>query len=683
MCSRRFITLGSFSNRGFSVVYTPQVSFVDVFRGGKLILCELFNDSTTRAGFAFGLLPGWWLSKMNEPMRFLVLANISAGTEKRREWSPLMPTQSWHESLCESGFSGNDMVFRDYNDPRNNLLNVIVTTAATSKLDAQSLPELTIFVSKSSKLQTTVADEVKRQIFPTANQACAVIDLFHESALEVENKSCVFLLEIERSFLHPITSVEFKRLQSILCSSTQVVWVTNGGGRSSRDPRAEIVLGLARVLRSEMPHLKFCTVALETFDDVARVGRHIKSVINSSSQSRRPYESEFLETNGILHVDRVLGSSILDESLSSRRTLPVPKLEGFGQNNRALQLRMELPGLLDTFHFDDDPKFYEPIMENEVEVKVEAAGLNFKDVLSALGRLKDSRLGNECAGLVSRAGLRTEFVPGDRVCVASATVGTFGTFVRAKADLVFKVPDTVPLRVASALPINFSTAYLALYEIGRLSSHESILIHCGAGGTGQATIQLAQNIGAEIFVTVGSEDKKKLIMDLYKIPENHIFSSRSLTFVQGVKLLTNGHGVDVILNSLAGESLHCSWDCLAPFGRFLEIGKNDILKGSRLNMFPFNENRSFIGVNLDYFDLHRPKMVREAMQKILALAERGEIHAPQPLHIYSVAQLEEAFRYLQSGRNTGKVVIDFGERDLVSVSLFQVKCFIDTDLLRR
>lgn len=584
-----------------------------------------------------------------------------------------MPAQSWHESLCETGFSGNDMVFRDYDDPRNNLFNVIVTSANNLKADPENFPKPTILISKESMLQQTVADEVQRQMSLADDEDFAIIDLSHESASHVGNASCVILLEIENSFLHPMTTLEFERLRIMICSSTHIVWVTNGGGRSSTDPRADIVLGLARVLRSEMPHLKFCTVALESFENIVRAGRHIVSVIKTSSKSLRAYEGEYLEERGMLHVNRILGAPILDDFLSLRETLPVPKLERLGLNDRALQLRMDTPGLLDSFKFVDDPESHRPIMETEVEVQVKAVGLNFKDVLSALGRLKDGRLGNECAGLVRRAGPCAGFSPGDRVCLASTTVGVFGTYIRVKADLVFRIPDTIPLRVASALPINFSTAYLALYEIGKLSSDESILIHCGAGGTGQATIQLAQIIGADIFVTVGSEDKKKLVMDLYKIPEDHIFSSRSTSFVQGIKWLTKGLGVDVILNSLAGESLHGSWDCLAPFGRFLEIGKNDILKGNRLNMFPFNENRSFIGVNLDHLGVNRPRIMREATQKVLALAERGKIHVPQPLHIYSVSQLEEAFRYLQGGRNTGKVVIDFGGEELVSVCLAHIK----------
>ena len=116
--------------------------------------------------------------------------------------------------------------------------------------------------------------------------------------------------------------------------------------------------------------------------------------------------------------------------------------------------------------------------------------------------------------------------------------------------------------------------------VANLQSEDSILVHSGAGGTGQMAIQIAQSVGSEVFVTVGSKEKRSLLMDVYRIPSDHIFYSRDSSFAQDIMQTTHGRGVDVILNSLSGESLVASWECMAPFGRFIELGKADIESNS-------------------------------------------------------------------------------------------------------
>lgn len=136
----------------------------------------------------------------------------------------------------------------------------------------------------------------------------------------------------------------------------------------------------------------------------------------------------------------------------------------------------------------------------------------------------------------------------------------------------------------ASLPIIFTTAYHSLIEIAHIQPENTVLIHAGAGGTGGAAIQIAQHFGAEIFTTVGSRAKKELVMDLYGIPESHIFYSRS---VEDIMRMTNGKGIDIVLNSLSGKGLISSWECIAPFGHFVEIGKRDIHALKDLPMFKF------------------------------------------------------------------------------------------------
>lgn len=214
------------------------------------------------------------------------------------------------------------------------------------------------------------------------------------------------------------------------------------------------------------------------------------------------------------------------------------------------------------------------------------------------------------------------------------------------------------------------TAYHALIEAGRLQREDKVLIHAGAGGTGQSAIQIAKVIGAEVFVTVGSETKKKLVMELYGIPEDHIFYSRNTTFAQGVMRMTHGRGVDVVLNSLAGDGLSASWECIASFGRFVEIGKRDIHTHTKLDMFHFAKNVSFSAVDIFGMSRERPDLVRKSLSAVMAMVAESKVHVSQPMRTYSVSEIEDAFRYMQSGKNVGKIVVDMKKDGQVLVSTF-------------
>lgn len=166
---------------------------------------------------------------------------------------------------------------------------------------------------------------------------------------------------------------------------------------------------------------------------------------------------------------------------------------------------------------------------------------------------------------------------------------------------------------AATIPVVYCTAYHALFEIGRLSKGDSILIHAAAGGVGQAAVMLAQRAQTEVFVTVGTAEKKALMQQHYRIPDDHIFSSRDSSFQQELMHITKNRGVDVVLNSTAGETLHQSWQCLAPLGRFIEIGKRDLIGNSNLEMRKFGEAVTFSAVDLGLLAEKRP----HALKKLL------------------------------------------------------------------
>jgi NADPH:quinone reductase-like Zn-dependent oxidoreductase/NADP-dependent 3-hydroxy acid dehydrogenase YdfG/aryl carrier-like protein len=294
---------------------------------------------------------------------------------------------------------------------------------------------------------------------------------------------------------------------------------------------------------------------------------------------------------------------------------------------------------------------------------------SFRDVMTALGQLPGMHLGLDAAGIVRRIGSAvSNFNIGDRIVTLSP--GAFRTLHRAKASSCQLIPEGLTFEEAATIPIVHGTAWYALVKLAGVIARkgQSILIHVATGGVGQAAIQIAQHAGMEVFATVGSDVKRRLLHDNYSIPDDHIFSSRDFSFVEGVKRMTKGRGVDVILNSLSGEALRQTWYCIAPFGYFIEIGSKDILRNSRLDMKPFLQDASFTFFDLKRIAQERPDMLADIMRETFDLQRKGITRPVSPIVTYPVSEVENAFRLMQTGKHQGKIVLSFAdEQQTVSV----------------
>ncbi|MCC7360974.1 MAG: SDR family NAD(P)-dependent oxidoreductase, partial [Anaerolineales bacterium] len=327
---------------------------------------------------------------------------------------------------------------------------------------------------------------------------------------------------------------------------------------------------------------------------------------------------------------------------------------------QSFRLEMDTPGILDGLTLRAMPR--RAPGPGEVEIAVEAAGLNFLDVLGALGARPDAvdgplALGGECAGRVTAVGQGvTDLHIGDAVIALAPW--SFATHVTTRALLAVPKPPRLTFAEAASVPVVFLTAYYALHEIGRLQPGERVLIHSAAGGTGLAALQLAQRAGAEVFATAGSEAKRDL---LGQLGVAHVADSRSLGFAEAFRAATGGQGVDVVLNSLAGPALEHSLALLAPYGRFLEIGKKDIYQNTALGLAPFRRNLSYAAIDLARLIVERPEYVRRLLEEILRLFALGELR-PLPLTTYPLARAGSAFHAMAQARHVGKLVLLTAER---------------------
>ncbi|KAL9113104.1 MAG: hypothetical protein Q9227_002716 [Pyrenula ochraceoflavens] len=284
-----------------------------------------------------------------------------------------------------------------------------------------------------------------------------------------------------------------------------------------------------------------------------------------------------------------------------------------------------------------------------------------------MGLVPDTELGLDAAGLIKRVGRNVASLrPGDRV--ATFQPGAYRTLLRTDQSLVAKLPEDMSMEVGASIPTVYVTAYQALWVAARLLPGETILIHSAAGGLGQAAIQIAQHIGAEIFVTVGSTAKEQLLVSEYGIPADHIFNSRDLSFAKNVMRMTKGRGCDVILNSLSGEALRRTWECTAMFGRFVEVGKRDLLGNSGLEMNPFLRNITFIGVHTEHMYRKNPKQFADVLRATFDLIRSSKsVGLLRPITVFSYTNLEEAFRTMQQAKHMGKIILSQTPQDIVPI----------------
>lgn len=496
---------------------------------------------------------------------------------------------------------------------------------------------------------------------------CDIVTL-QDSSTNFNFSTCVSLLEVGNHFLYRISEEHLAVLKQIVSTADTIIWSTStislGYGPELLDSMA---IGLFRTLRAENPRTKFVTIRTLDIPDITTFHQHICLVTRNTMQSSiLEYEPEYMVKGGTLHINRLVEGEYLNEFVAQRTVNQRAELGKFREDsNRRLKLTITQPGMLDTFRFVDETS--PALQADEIEVGVQAVGLNFRDILIALGQEPANYLGMECSGTVTQVGenFQKDFSVGDSVCCL--TEGCLQTHVRCKFSAAIKIPEGISLQTAAAIPISFSTAYYAIHHVARMKQRESILIHSGAGGLGQACIQLAKLLDADVYATVGSESKKQFLIKTYGISETKIFSSRTPAFAEEIKRLTHGQGVDVVINSLAGEALKCSWECIAAFGRFIEVGKKDIHGFGTLPMFPFSRNATFAGVDLFYVHQHLPRLAQSILQSTVALLVEGKITAPSPVHIFPGSEIEKAFRYLESGTSTGKIVINLEAEDLVMV----------------
>lgn len=605
-------------------------------QGGVTLIAERYPDVS--ADLIGGVDPSWWY-----------VEDSIGDDELAKVESALLTPEAWMQALSEEGF-----------DEVNHFAEVSATGLAqgaylvlAKRLEARD-SEASSLDSKAWLLladdtSITVANQLKTKL-EAHSQIATIADTTQVEEAEFDH--VVSLLgwnKMAEDATNVISNV-LRQIQHIVESANKPAnfWLLTQGGalathtspNKGANPVQAALWGLGRVVMNEYAMLN-CKL-IDIANDLAEEG-----IVHRLA-------------NELLYPD---GANELMLSSAGRYSLLTQayavKSDKEASNDERYHLDFLTAGQLRNLVWL--PSIEKPLLANEVEVKTKAAGLNFRDIMYLMGLLPDeavekgfagASLGLEFSGVITRVGSEVkDYHPGESVMGFGSSC--FASHVVTTAEAIAPMPESWTFEAAATVPTTFFTVYYALKHLADLQPGEKVLIHGAAGGVGIAAVQLAQHLGAEIFATAGSEEKRDFVRLL---GADHVFDSRSLDYAGDIAAATGGEGVDVILNSLAGEAIRRNLSVLKPFGRFLELGKRDFFENTPVGLRPFKDNISYFGIDADQLLVNRPALANRLFYEVMALFHEGAF-TPLPHRVFDVERVIDAFRVMQQARHIGKVVV--------------------------
>ncbi|PCG95659.1 Acyl transferase/acyl hydrolase/lysophospholipase [Penicillium occitanis (nom. inval.)] len=616
--------------------------------GGKFILMEITMNQLYYNLF-YGAFSGWW-----------------SGYYEGRTMSPLLEIPQWQEKLHKAGFEQTKPMFNDYERKEGGTISVFVAHAnETHESEAITSVVEVVGIKPGDKVTATVADKLK-ELLPNED----VVSTDIETPYEGDTVS-VLLPDVCDILAGSIQDGQWEALKERITLSKAALFVTQERTADSTRPDGALISGFLRSLRMEHNEIRLISLEISATSTAESVNDVIADVLRSPSFDldavAGDVESEYRERDGQLYVPRVVAQRAMSKFIHSALGKSEPEESSFLGHDRVLTAELAIPGLLETVRWKDDPEAQGPLDPDHIKIRLGAASINFKDVLIASGQLEGiNQMQNDCAGTVMEVGanMRDRFKPGDRVCALYSR--SYTNYPIVHGDCCHVIPDSLTIEEAASLPIVWITVYYSIVDMGKLKKGESVLIHSGAGAVGQAAIMLAKYLGAEIFVTVGSDAKKEFLIKKFGIPEDHFFSSRNTTFYEGIMKMTGGRGVDVVLNSLSGEMFRESTNVVAPFGRFVEIGRKDLMDDALMPMEYLLKCVTFAYVDMALVIAKAKTLAQRVLHDVIELINAGAI-GPVSIMTMPISKLEDAFRLIQAGKHIGKVILTVEEDQKVKI----------------
>ncbi|KAF4334740.1 polyketide synthase [Fusarium beomiforme] len=476
-------------------------------------------------------------------------------------------------------------------------------------------------------------------------------------------KRVLVLDELETSLFPTMSADHWDSLKALLATDKRVLWVTKGSSLEVNDPNKAMIHGLGRTVRAEDPNVSLTTLDVSG-TSIESMTEAVDALLQKMGlpEVAHHVEREYSERNCLIHISRLQPDDAVNQQATEGFMGANPTTQSLHDSPNMIRLRCERVGATDSLTYSEVAPVELPLKDNMVEVEVYAAGLNFKDVAITMGIVPDNEhiLGLEGGGKIRRLGrLVKNLEVGQRVLVFKK--GSFCNRVHAEAERVHPIPDSMSFEETSTLASGYLTALYSIHDLANTQRGHKVLIHSATGGLGLAAIQICQHIGAEVFATVGNQKKREFLMEEYNIPADHIFNSRDVSFASDLMRVTNGYGVDVILNSLVGDLLDESWRCIAAGGTMVELGKRDMLDRKTLSMEPFGRNASYRCFDMSH-EIVSDEMINRLLKQLFALLEGGHVRPVTPITVFPWEDIPGAMRYMRSANHLGKIVISSGEK---------------------
>ncbi|WP_033346040.1 type I polyketide synthase [Catenuloplanes japonicus] len=504
--------------------------------------------------------------------------------------------------------------------------NEVVVATAAARLDVTATERLRLDPADPGHFATVLAEVT------AGGPLDGVVHLWALDATEAADASAG---EIRRAEVHAVTSAVLlaQALDNLPAEITPELWlITKRAQHPVGAPLQAPLWGIGRTLAAEQPRT---VTRLVDLDGTTASLRALVDEIGAPDD-----ENQIALRDGRRHVARLVHRQ--DRQADGRPS----------------RVTIETPGVLGDLTVA--PATVRQPGDGEVVIRVSHAGLNYRDVLSALGMYPGqdldapAKMGWECAGVIAQVGPGVHDVHvGDEVIAIAE--GALASHVVAKASLTAPKPTRLTAAEAATLPVAYLTAYYALHMLGRIGAGDRILIHSATGGTGMAALNIAQWKGAQVYATAGNEQKRTLLQHL---GVRQVADSRSLEFADRFREATGGAGFDLVLNTLAGDAVRANLDLMAPYGHYLELSKRDIAENTPIGSAVFARNLSLHAIDVVHMVRERPEYAGRILREVAGLAQDGLLR-PLPYEEFPAAKASDAFGLMARSGHIGKIVLDF------------------------
>ncbi|NQY11876.1 MAG: acyltransferase domain-containing protein [Flavobacteriales bacterium] len=487
----------------------------------------------------------------------------------------------------------------------------------------------------------TRKEDFEGVVFAWGLDAIANSKLNAETIAESEESTSIMMMNIMR------------KLSTMTYKNNPSIWTLLSGTQSINNSPELVNLsqqglrGVGRVIVNEFPLFKSTLVDFSSPIQDVEIDEFLKEINAEDNVDELAFRAN---QRFVLKLDRLTLDTIAQESV---KVIPA---EGSAYNASMLEY-----GDLDNLILRRTERKVPET--DEVEITVKASALNARDLMIAKGQISDEAVegglcgkmfGIECAGIVSKVGKKVKHIKvGDEVMATAPSC--FSGFAYPKAAHVVLKPKKISWAEATSLPIVYATAYFSLVHHCRIQKGDKVLIHAAAGGVGIAAVHIAKAMGAEIYATCSSPEKASYLKKI-GVKADHVLNSRTLEFSDEIMRLTKGEGVDIVLNSLSREAVHKSLQCLSAYGRFVEIGKTDIYRNSKLGLQPFGNNLSYFGVDIDRLFKQKIEFGGKLLQESIDFFVKNKFPA-HPVTAFPINKMSDAFELMESAKHIGKVVI--------------------------